>query len=465
MVNRFLHDLKLNWKGLEFLRSDDLLRIFDGSYELKTQFQVRLGQFLKNCSQQKNQALVDLDIVDVRQPQPQSGATACTDPLSQTIPLILSSTFKGKKLLEKYENKNEKLIAVDQSELVKCISEYYLERDINLGTRHYRHIATEIGKTFPAEEELTYYVPQHDNVRPKGILQDKFKNMRKKWISLGLIKKLYIERPSKKAKILEQQVLTAEETSSLEAKKKWLQSHFEPAEEVKTAWRTTIPLRFNEQRYYSKNIVEFIAEWPVFATSLSHDLLNIDFDVKFKERDAAGDWNHLCQYVFQRMEITEDTYNSENKDSRDIACMLALHHILVPTLQKGIDGKKKFTILDSQNSQVLFIAAQNNLDPAIDVRAKLGRIQPLLIVEGNRINPKVFTSFVDRKCQKFDTFMDGIDYLCKIFFMFNLEFPKESILVWTFLQTFLLGLKSARKVPKILDLLKAVNSTNPTIPT
>lgn len=145
-----------------------------------------------------------------------------------------------------------------------------------------------------------------------------------------------------------------------------------------------------------------------------------------------------------------------SSDSRNIVCLLGLHKILPPTLLVTKHGtKKKGTILDSQESQIVFVPVLNDLDKIILDKQEFGRGQPLIVVIGNKINPKDFFVYLNNKYIICQNFLEAVDTCFKVFHLFNLEYPSVSSNVWLFLQKFFykINLSSDKKVPKVSNLL------------
>lgn len=142
-------------------------------------------------------------------------------------------------------------------------------------------------------------------------------------------------------------------------------------------------------------------------------------------------------------------------DSMFLACILGLHCILKPPINKN----KKYTIQDSQKSQILFIATLNNLDVEVESRTKEGFLQPYVIVLGDIINPKDFYVTINGIIYKFERFSNALDFCFKLFHIFDLQYPKPSHTVWTFIEKFFYNLnQNQKKIPKVLQLIQTLKS-------
>lgn len=124
--------------------------------------------------------------------------------------------------------------------------------------------------------------------------------------------------------------------------------------------------------------------------------------------------------------------------------MLLLHSIIQPKgfFKKGEGRNTKITIELAQDSQLISIAAENDLIRKIEERAifyknlKLG-VQPYIVSVGDTIyNLKKFYVVVDNLTFTFDNFVKALDICFKCHTVFNLNFAYESRFLWTFIQKY-----------------------------
>lgn len=138
-------------------------------------------------------------------------------------------------------------------------------------------------------------------------------------------------------------------------------------------------------------------------------------------------------------------------DGRNAALLWALHGYLVPTskiVKRDIaTGKKtttKFTIKDSQES-VLFLSS--NLQEIEDRLNHLNKtnisIQPSIYCVGEDILliEDIYLIF-DNIRFKFTNVLKAFDICFKIIYLFDLEFPPESILFYSFIEMYFFKFKS-----------------------
>lgn len=121
--------------------------------------------------------------------------------------------------------------------------------------------------------------------------------------------------------------------------------------------------------------------------------------------------------------------------------------------ETGAKMRKKFSVADSQDSFAIIATTQQELDIKLNLlKLQKNCIQPRLLIIGSILDIKqIFVYFDDIKypmCK----ILTAVDVLFKLFFVFNLEFPKESELFYTFLQVFFYELKTDKKFTKIFTI-------------
>lgn len=131
-------------------------------------------------------------------------------------------------------------------------------------------------------------------------------------------------------------------------------------------------------------------------------------------------------------------------------------HYLFPPQQKtastdnGQKISKKFTIADSQESFAVLAKTQDELDVKLKLlKLQNKRIQPKLMIVGDIDKVKSISIFFDNMTYPFLTILNAVDILFKIFFVFNLHYPEESLIFYNFLQDFLYEIPLSKKISKI----------------
>lgn len=125
-----------------------------------------------------------------------------------------------------------------------------------------------------------------------------------------------------------------------------------------------------------------------------------------------------------------------------------------------INKVKKPTIADSQQDFALHILNINNLESAIENMIAEHRqnnqpIQPKLIVVGaDSSTLQEFYVFFNNIKYKFPTFRKALDVVIKLMFVFNLEYPIVSKLVWLFIQEYFYEIPNSMIYPKVKNWVK-----------
>lgn len=144
-------------------------------------------------------------------------------------------------------------------------------------------------------------------------------------------------------------------------------------------------------------------------------------------------------------------------DSRDAIIFWALHGYLVPTgklIQKTNDGRStttRFTIKDSQDA---FMYIGDNLESIENYwkqqKEKQKHGQPLILCTGSDIqNIKEIYVYFDNVKYYFNNFLKAVDICVKICFVFNIKFPFEAEMFWSFVNIHFFKMKAERNGPKV----------------
>lgn len=145
--------------------------------------------------------------------------------------------------------------------------------------------------------------------------------------------------------------------------------------------------------------------------------------------------------------------------------MYLLHYVLQPTSKQvttinGIKHHKKFSILDAINSFLVVKETSEMVDEFLQTKKNGGMpVAPFIIIIGKVTEPNCILVFFDYILYKFSSFQNALDICYKIFYVFNLSFPKESVLVWTFIAKFLYEMKNGQLHPSVLNLIENLNSS------
>lgn len=103
------------------------------------------------------------------------------------------------------------------------------------------------------------------------------------------------------------------------------------------------------------------------------------------------------------------------------------------TDKSGAKSKRKFSVSDSQESFALIADDDKELELKLELRRMHNtNIQPLLLVIGDLNCIKKLYIYFDGLRYPVLRVLTAVDLLYKTFFVFNLEFPNESIIFLIF---------------------------------
>lgn len=127
------------------------------------------------------------------------------------------------------------------------------------------------------------------------------------------------------------------------------------------------------------------------------------------------------------------------------------------TEQNGTKLRKKYTILDSQESFALIGRTTEELDAKFNLlKLQSSNIQPLLLVVGSIDNIKSISVYFDGIKYPMVNSLTAVDILYKIMFTFNLEFPKQSQIFYLFIQTFFYEMSTQKKNVKVSTFISQI---------
>lgn len=130
------------------------------------------------------------------------------------------------------------------------------------------------------------------------------------------------------------------------------------------------------------------------------------------------------------------------------------HNLFPPQLkintdENGAKYRKKFTILDSQESFAIVAGTVEELDAKIKLlKIQCRNIQPKLLVIGDIFKIKEIYVYFDNLKYPFVSVLKAFDLLFKIIFVFNLQYPSESEIFYHFIQDLFYDIGSNKKCTK-----------------
>lgn len=158
--------------------------------------------------------------------------------------------------------------------------------------------------------------------------------------------------------------------------------------------------------------------------------------------------------------------------SKDAIIALCLHAVIQPVTTikvSGSDKKKKNiwrpSIAASQDSFFCQINTINDLDRKVqqknDQSAKLGLSQqPYVIGVGEISAIETYYVIIDEIRYKFDNFVKALDICFKSHYVLNIDYSKESQLIWLFIQIYFFNIRHAndKTSTSLISLIAELNN-------
>lgn len=126
----------------------------------------------------------------------------------------------------------------------------------------------------------------------------------------------------------------------------------------------------------------------------------------------------------------------------------------------GNKNTVKFAIKDSQESFMYIGRSHEQIEEyLIYLKKKKESIQPFLLCVGEDVTTikEVYVYFDDVKFS-FTSFLRAVDICLKIFFVFNVQFPIEAVIFWSFIQTNFYEINATKSYSKVHVLLEQLRS-------
>eukprot|EP00102_Acyrthosiphon_pisum_P019773 XP_016656983.1 PREDICTED: uncharacterized protein LOC107882702 [Acyrthosiphon pisum] len=356
--------------------------------------------------------------------------------------------------------------------MIDIIISYLVEKNISMSVNLADTIATTISETFISELKETYFVRNSENKCPKGKLYSKYFNKMRNLKNHGLVPQEGICKKSKNANKNLTRV-TAELDDELIAEEDAFStiSHLKHDDlswpDVESAWKKTSVYRLKALKNSNFSYTEIQTTWVHYTKPLGYKLIDIDFQRLYQNaKDMLSVFDNtstkLVQILNERVKdptsrkliasIIENSNSSEN--SRNSVIFYVLHAMLVPTSKTSYidsEGKRcviKYSISDSQQSYVLIAQTAAELEALLNSKKVNGNsIQPCLLIVGTISEPSQIMVYFDNIKYKVFSIVRAIDICFKIFHVFNLEYPIQSLDVWLFIQKFYFNIVSKYDKP------------------
>ncbi|XP_055903004.1 uncharacterized protein LOC129939146 [Eupeodes corollae] len=333
-------------------------------------------------------------------------------PTTSSSSPLLYNTSASKKLMDilNWGNEGETIKSYFQinnnidnksvrSLLLNTIVNYSSANNVYFSSKDLMQLAEEIRVAFN-EDPLDYYDHKKGVKNPKGILANKFHNMRGKFRSIN---RLCMPESKKKLKLddaLSEGNSGDEDKVCMQMKHDFLAMN---AQERIKAWESTFNVRQSDlKKANSKTISwsEFYEKWHFINFPNGYEYIESDFNKMFGNKDIVlagpkmNDFiNLMLQFIFPKKIInteirlklhefnlkclSDPNSNIVSKNTRAAMVFTHLHYLLQPS---GREGNKRFTVFDSQDASIrLFAQQQDYKEHQNALAAKHSQSQPPLI--------------------------------------------------------------------------------------
>ncbi|KAF5290676.1 hypothetical protein FQR65_LT01966 [Abscondita terminalis] len=379
---------------------------------------------------------------------------------------VLSSNAKGV-MLATYYDMNKKFQDEQRTSLVNLISQHFEEKGVSMSLNTSYRLENEILERFPTEK-LEFY-----RTKKRGKLYNRFNNFKSTFTKV--VERRGEERGAKKAKKLKLEKRTRYQQEfcpepGAEAFKKALKCETLTTEQFDDYWRGCVQSRLNDIKR-AQSYEEIHSRWPYYKPPSGYRLIEMDFDVAFNNgcsfrKNFKRDMSNIVSFlrnnghikdkiVKSLLEKLNDGFLPEN--SRYTILLLALHGYFVPTnkkIEKDNKGKvttTKFSIKESQDS---FLHIENTREKLenhmVHLKSKNKSIQPVILcVSDDIINATELNVYFDEVSYKLFHIIRAVDLCFKIIYLFNLDFPPESEMFWTFIEYHYFKIKGRNSFSKV----------------
>ncbi|XP_031353765.1 uncharacterized protein LOC116178415 [Photinus pyralis] len=397
----------------------------------------------------------NLEPSDIRSPCSSHHSTDAGSGAKVLLATILKDSPKAALLMEYWE-KNSKFENEQRGALISLIARYFEDNRIPMTMAASYQLEREIVERFPTEK-LEFY-----RTNKRGKLYNKWRN------SNGRFNKAVLKKTEKTDTSRTDIALDSEKDA--EDIIRSLRNDDLSAEELDRFWKACGNYRLNQIRT-ANSTAEIFKKWPQYKTPSGYRFIEFDFVILNRDsKDPSSIWeagaNKIIQFLANSIKdkelktLIKSLDEDMEENGRNATILWLLHGFFVPSnrgTQTDINGKKKitkYTIRDSQQYFLYLGKSAQQVEQWIEHRKSKGTaIQPFLfaIAESLKEIGEVFVYFDDVKF-KFYNIIRAMDICFKIFHVFNLEYPNECHMFWTFIETYLYNVKSNKSYTKVYEL-------------
>ncbi|XP_055856463.1 uncharacterized protein LOC129919562 isoform X2 [Episyrphus balteatus] len=387
------------------------------------------------------------------------------------ISILVKSTFSSVESFK--ENNDLDLIIIlakfgnslnldnhDRITISKFVVKQILQENkhVELSRHDFLYLAELIVQVFPGEITSAYFTPACRGQRPCGKLYDAYTYFRKKLSESKLIKRSRHRRNSEPIIAAEPEDVI-ESNSDLEALE-WLKSEIEPWSIIENNWKQTHNLR-QKLLKASSSILDYLDNFPIFVANSKESikLLNIDAKILLPQAQNFSEcWSLYYPKILKYGEKSKDNNVKQfmkivrtNTEASKIIALIILSYMFPSSRTKKSATKASYRcskIESQENFVAYFKTIQESDNHEINLAKNNSGKQPRIVVLGDpskKLN--AYVTLLDKK-YFFEDPLEAFETCFFLFYVLDLNYPAESMMVWTFTQIFLFGIKVEQKFKK-----------------
>lgn len=150
-------------------------------------------------------------------------------------------------------------------------------------------------------------------------------------------------------------------------------------------------------------------------------------------------------------------------ESKNLIFLWLLHQLFPPSHKTVVDEMgnkrlKRYSIQDSQNAFFCIRGSQALLDNA--VKYYQSTITPPMVLIVGELAHEIDQIYVYFEGVQYpmDSVIQAAQLCCELFFLFNLDYPEEAVLFYSFCQTYFMNIEPEQKNTKIYTIINEINA-------
>lgn len=314
--------------------------------------------------------------------------------------------------------------------------EFYSFHYPRISRADFQSAASIIVEAFPEENTASYYIPSVGDESAQGRLYQTYKSIRDELAEAGMITKRVMRK--KESKTAEKTVANSVDVTTNVVKSiEYLTTHTDKKEEILEHWSKSRSERFRLVGQIP--ISEYLSKFPILSMANGFDWLNLDFAESYPTAmDAMTKWKEFSMkviaYVKQKAKRNVNLRDIINSYDKSEAAQLLLSFKVLPWIlrspskssnKKRAKGTTRANQLEVSDSFLSHFNSEND-----DTRNEGSFIEVKLIGSTSKYDTFVY---IDNIQYTFGDVAAGIDCAFKLYYVFNLAFPKTTAHVWEFL--------------------------------